>query len=321
MEYADHAYTDTSYDIPRQTDFTYKLSKQETEDFVKLRVSNNYLFSGKRNTSMWAWRAILRHMGLHQLMTHRQASKKWENMKMKYKELKYPPQGVTVVPETWSFFSLMDNAMSGRLQGSAPILKSLSNSKDDRDFLIAPKKSKVSSSTAIPPAVSSEIAEIEISLNGDEEVAKQESIEEVDCQGDEIKEEWIEIDSEQQVPERERELMERERLVLQRERAVLDREIAVLDRDRAVLERERATLEREKAVVERERVMVEKDREAVNRDRLALEQEREWIVKHETKRRTEEDAENSSISNTEISALMGRKEQLIYLFEKFVKSL
>lgn len=32
------------------------MSKKEIEDFVKLRVSNTYLFSGKRNTSMWAWR-------------------------------------------------------------------------------------------------------------------------------------------------------------------------------------------------------------------------------------------------------------------------
>ncbi|KAK6269282.1 hypothetical protein J4Q44_G00394010 [Coregonus suidteri] len=54
-------------------------------DFVKLRVSNRYMFTGRRNASRLAWRAILKHMGLQGKMTASQAMKKWENLKKRYK--------------------------------------------------------------------------------------------------------------------------------------------------------------------------------------------------------------------------------------------
>lgn len=56
MEFQDHAYTNTTYDKVSPLEPTYKMSSKEVEEFVKLRVSNNYLFSGRRNTSMWSWR-------------------------------------------------------------------------------------------------------------------------------------------------------------------------------------------------------------------------------------------------------------------------
>uniref|UniRef100_A0A3Q0R191 Si:dkeyp-38g8.5 n=1 Tax=Amphilophus citrinellus TaxID=61819 RepID=A0A3Q0R191_AMPCI len=289
---------------------------------VKLRVSNNYLFSGKRNTSMWAW-TILKHMGLHRKMTHTQASKKWENMKKRYKqELKNPPDGVEVFPDAWPYFSLMDDAMAGRLVASAPILKAFPYSKDNGDFLIKPKKKKIpamvrSSTVAAMP-------EIDISLNGNEDgegLEAQEGSQDIDCILQEVEDEGRPMHNEQQVAEREKEVMERERLVLQRERAVLDREIAVLDRDRAVLEREKAALEREKAVMERERAMVERARDAVSRDRLALEQKRAKLgrlCETEEGSEVEEVTENSSSGSEKDLDAVDRKQRLIFLFEKLI---
>lgn len=90
-------------------------------------------------------------------MTHSQASKKWENMKKRYKvviflnfiyihqvfcfvfdlvyslplqELKNPTDGMKVFPETWPYFTLME----GRLKGKAPILTALLTNKDNGDF-------------------------------------------------------------------------------------------------------------------------------------------------------------------------------------------
>ncbi|XP_044200069.1 uncharacterized protein si:dkeyp-38g8.5 [Thunnus albacares] len=324
MEYEDHAYTSTTYDKVNPVEFTYKMSSKETEDFVKLRISNIFLFSGRRNTSMWAWRAILKHMGLQHKMTHSQASKKWENMKKRYKELKSPPEGVKVFPETWPHFTLMDDAMEGRLEGSAPILKVFPSDKDNSDFLpiSKPKKRRVSMAISSPTALVAGGPEIEVLLNGDGEVGEetvQEGSLEIDRIMQEVEDEKSTMDSERQAMEREKRVMDRERLVLQRERAVLDREIAALDRDRASLERERAMIEREKSVMERERAMVEKDRDAVSRERLALEREKARLGRlSASKERLEEVTEDSS--KVKDSDIVERKERFLNLFEKLIEN-
>uniref|UniRef100_A0A3P8SD69 Si:dkeyp-38g8.5 n=2 Tax=Amphiprion percula TaxID=161767 RepID=A0A3P8SD69_AMPPE len=331
MEHQDHAYTNNPQDRPSSVEFTYKMSNKEIEDLVKLRVSNKYLFSGKRNSSKWAWRAILKHMGLQHKMTHCQASKKWENMKKRYKELKSPPEGVKVFPETWPYFSLMDDAMEGRLEGNAPILKAYSSDNNKGDFLPIPKpKKRKVSSMEISSASVADGPEIEVSVNGNvkwEQVAVQQRGLEIDRIVQEAEDKRICKDSEQRVKEREIEVMERERLVLQRERAVLEREIAVLDRDRALLERERATIEREratmereKAVMERERAMVEKERDAVCRDQLALHQQKAKLKRiSATTESTEEVAEDNS--KVEESDTTDRKERFLILFKKLVENL
>ncbi|XP_022045832.2 microtubule-associated protein 1A isoform X1 [Acanthochromis polyacanthus] len=333
MEHQDHAYTNIPQGRPSSVEFTYKMTNKEIEDLVKLRVSNKYLFSGKRNSSKWAWRAILKHMGLQHKMTHCQASKKWENMKKRYKELKSPPEGVKVFPETWPFFSLMDDAMEGRLEGNAPILKAYSSDNNKGDFLPIPKPKKRKVSTMeVSSASAADEPEIEVSVNGNvkwEQVVVQQGDLEVDriVQVEAVEDKKIYKDSEQRVKERETEVMERERLVLQRERAVLEREIAVLDRDRALLERERATIEREratmereKAVMERERAMVEKDRDTVCRDQLALHQEKAKLKRiSAATESTEEVAEDNS--EVKESDTTDRKERFLVLFEKLVKNL
>ncbi|XP_070785458.1 M protein, serotype 24 [Enoplosus armatus] len=328
MEFRDHCYTSTIYDKVSPLEFTYKMSSKEIEDFVKLRVSNNYLFSGRRNTSMWAWRAILKHLGLQHKMTHSQASKKWENMKKRYKELKNSPDGGKALPEVWPYFSLMDDAMEGRLEGNAPILKAFPNDKDFLPFS-KPKKRKVSMVINSPAALSADGPEIEVSLTADEdgeEKAVHAGSQEIDRIMQEVEHERNMMDSERQVMEREKQVMEREQLVLQRERAVLDREVAALDRDRASLERERATIERDKAVMERERALVEKDRDAVRHDQLALEREKASLAFSRSrasllsapKEKTEEVTEDSSMVKD--SDGTDRKERFFNLFEKLINN-
>ncbi|TNN56241.1 hypothetical protein EYF80_033534 [Liparis tanakae] len=326
MEINDHAYTSTTFNTFSPVEFTYKMSAKEVEDFVKLRVSNTYLFSGRRNTSMWAWRAILKHMGLQHKMTHCQASKKWENMKKRYKGLKNPSDGMKVFPDAWPYFNLMDDAMEGRLEGSAPILKAFPT---NGDFLPISKhkKRKVSMVTYSPPLSLEGGPEIEVSLNGDEdEEVAEEATREIDRAMEEIEHGRDMLEGEKQVMEREKRVMarekqvvERERQVLQRERASLDRDVAALDRDRASLERERATMEREKTVMERERALVEKDRDVVSRDRLALEREKAQLDRLATaSERTEEVTEDGG--GEKDSVVTDRKEQFLNLFEKLIEN-
>ncbi|XP_034530026.1 zinc finger CCCH domain-containing protein 13 isoform X2 [Notolabrus celidotus] len=275
---------------------------------------------------MGAWRAILKHMNLHHKMTHVQASKKWENMKKKYKELKSPPEGFKVFPENWPNFQLMDDAMMGRLEGNAPILTVNTSDRYNGDFLpTKPKRKKLS--MMINSTVSSLTSgpEIEVSLNGDEdgevEEAEPEESQELDRIMQEVDNERDMMDSERLVMEREKQVMVRERMVLQRERTVLDREIAAVDRDRASLERERATIEREKAVLERERSMVERDRDEVRRDRMCLEREKARLERlFATKERTVTEEVTEDRSKTKDSDDTERRERFLDLFEKLIEN-
>ncbi|KAM7367174.1 hypothetical protein PAMP_015098 [Pampus punctatissimus] len=257
-------------------------------------------------------------MGLQHKMTYSQASKKWENMKKRYKELKSPPDGVKVFPKSWPHFTLMDDAMEGRLEGKAPILKAFSNDKDNSDFLPISKlkKRRVFTVTSSPTTLVAGGSEIEVSLNGNREVGKetlQDGSLEIGRIMQEVEDERNMMDSERQVMEREKWVMERERLVLERERMVLDREVAALDRDRALVERERAMIEKEKAAMERERAMVEKDRDNLSRDRLALEREKTRLGRlSASKERLEEITKDSDI--------VDRKERFLNLFEKLIET-
>uniref|UniRef100_A0A665WGM5 Si:dkeyp-38g8.5 n=2 Tax=Echeneis naucrates TaxID=173247 RepID=A0A665WGM5_ECHNA len=279
--------------------------------FVRLRISNSSLFSGKRNASMWAWRAILQHMGLQQKMTYTQASKKWENLKKRYKELKNPPKGMRVFPESWCHFALMDDAIMGRLEGSAPILKALPSDKDDGDFLpiSKPKKKKVSSSTG------NVAGESEVILNEEED-----GEEETEHEGRQVSDcVMLEGDNKRTVMDRERQVMEKEKLVMESEWKVLQKERAVLDREVAALDRDRASLERERALIEREKALMEKDRYILSRERMALEQEKARLERlNATKDRTEDITEDSSKRNDLDTT--DRRERFLYLFEKLVEN-
>lgn len=229
-------------------------------------------------------------------------------------------------PEAWPYFRLMDDAMQGRLEGSAPILKA--HPSDNSDYLPSkPMKRKVSMVMNSNADLLVGVPEIEVSLNGDEELEEEEEAaaaqrggnQEIDRMMLEVDQERDMMDSERQVMERQKQVMERERLVLQRERAVLDREIAALDRDRASLERERAMIEREKAVLERERAMVAKDRDAVSRERLTLDRDKTTLETPSVpKERTEGETEDGGQASD--SDIMDRRERFLNLFEKLIEN-
>uniref|UniRef100_A0A8C5CER2 Si:dkeyp-38g8.5 n=1 Tax=Gadus morhua TaxID=8049 RepID=A0A8C5CER2_GADMO len=225
-------------------DTSYRLTPSEIETMVKLRMTNRAYFSGKKNECMRGWRAILKHMGLHTKLNYYQAAKKWDNMRMRYKELKYPPEGA-VLPPAWWGFKLMDNAMHGLLDSSAPII-ALPPSDEDADFLPYKRRREHPRAPPRPPPLGgADASEIEVSL--------------LDSGEEQQEEEEVEL---------------RRTLGLQRERAGLEREEAGLGRQRAALERERTAVEREKALLARERAVLERERTELSRDRLAMERGR-----------------------------------------------
>ncbi|XP_030197211.1 uncharacterized protein LOC115531966 [Gadus morhua] len=261
-------------------DTSYRLTPSEIETMVKLRMTNRAYFSGKKNECMRGWRAILKHMGLHTKLNYYQAAKKWDNMRMRYKELKYPPEGA-VLPPAWWGFKLMDNAMHGLLDSSAPII-ALPPSDEDADFLPYKRRREHPRAPPRPPPLGgADASEIEVSLlDSGEEQQEEEEVElrraswGMESERLALESERVSLEGERALMERERQLVAMETLGLQRERAGLEREEAGLGRQRAALERERTAVEREKALLARERAVLERERTELSRDRLAMERGR-----------------------------------------------
>ncbi|KAL3999595.1 trinucleotide repeat-containing protein [Sarotherodon galilaeus] len=73
-------------------------------------------------------RTILEKMGLQGTVTPLQARKKWDNLKTKYKECKYPGSGEGVsgkpTAATWPWFALMDEIIGQRPSNRPPVLLS-----------------------------------------------------------------------------------------------------------------------------------------------------------------------------------------------------
>ncbi|XP_049616598.1 uncharacterized protein si:dkeyp-38g8.5 isoform X1 [Syngnathus scovelli] len=287
MAFLDHVYTSTPCDAVNPVEPVYNWSLKEAEELVKLRMSNSYLFSGKRNTAARAWMAILRHMGLQHKLNHRQAKKKWENLKQRYKDLKDKSHCYM-----WPLFTVMNDAMEGRLEGSAPIVGICT---DDKLCISSRGKKRKRTPPSISPVkVTNIVPEIEVILNGENKSEEEEDGGDEDVM--EGSQEFMLLD---EATEREKQSMELERMALQRDRALLEREIAIVERDRALMERERLLLEREKEIVA-------KDRDAINRERLVLEKQKAAL---------EPSAEQETTTDSK-----NRTERFLDLFEKLIDS-
>ncbi|MEQ2241800.1 hypothetical protein ILYODFUR_029065, partial [Ilyodon furcidens] len=101
-------------------------TKEQTGQFIKLRGENDHLFTGAKNSATVAWRTVLEKMGQQGKVNPLQAKKKWDNMKKKYKDCKYPGsgEGVSEKPTaaTWPWFVLMDEVLGQRPSTTPPVL-------------------------------------------------------------------------------------------------------------------------------------------------------------------------------------------------------
>ncbi|XP_053175029.1 uncharacterized protein zgc:171459 [Scomber japonicus] len=233
------------------SDLSYKMTDQDTRRMIKLRAANEALFTGRRNAAKAAWKAILKELGLQGKVSTYQMAKKWDNLKRRYKDLKYPPVGMESVADgasSWPWFHLMNDAMEGRLASSAPLLTPVTQD-DEQHPDPTPRRPRLA-----PPLSSSSEYGQEAFSDGAEQ--SQRSSEDGPLGG--LEREW--------------EVVERERAALEREREVVERERAAVERERAAVQAERLWLDRERAAVEQDRSMVEQERAALGREREVLDQ-------------------------------------------------
>ncbi|XP_033934350.1 uncharacterized protein [Pseudochaenichthys georgianus] len=108
------------------TGFVFKWSKEQTAQFIQLRGDNESLFTGAKFSAAIAWRTVLEDMGLQGSVTPLQAKKKWDNLKKRYKDCKYPGSGEGVggkpTAATWPWFVQMDEILGQRPSICPPVL-------------------------------------------------------------------------------------------------------------------------------------------------------------------------------------------------------
>ncbi|KAJ4925116.1 hypothetical protein JOQ06_017853 [Pogonophryne albipinna] len=135
---------------------SYKWTVVKTKALIALRMEKDDLFCKKRNAAKEAWESIIKELDLGQHVSHKQASKKWENLKKKYKELKRPRTGTGTgqgeeTPATWPFFMAMDEPIGARPSISPPVL--VASALANPTIVFDPEAASCSSSLPPPPNV------------------------------------------------------------------------------------------------------------------------------------------------------------------------
>uniref|UniRef100_A0A8C2WZU8 Myb/SANT-like DNA-binding domain-containing protein n=1 Tax=Cyclopterus lumpus TaxID=8103 RepID=A0A8C2WZU8_CYCLU len=195
--------------------------------------------------SVVSCRAIRKEMGIQGALTPQQLKKKWDNLKDKYRALKNPPVGMETQTNSWRWFHLMDEAMSG----ARPSLLR------DRVHVSPPARNESQTALLYAAHVPDE-APPPPSCSAREDGAACRRLEALQREWRALEAEQAEFDGELIALERDRELLSRDTAALERDRVLLERDREVLDRDRVVLDRDRAFLDRDRAFLDRDREVV-----------------------------------------------------------------
>ncbi|CAL8395330.1 unnamed protein product [Boreogadus saida] len=104
---------------------THNWTNEETRALIEWQAANEALFTGYRNSSVAGWEDFISTSGL--VITTKQAKKKWNNLKGKYKELRDPPAGRgveagTATAGTWQWYGAMDAVLQGQHSISPPLV-------------------------------------------------------------------------------------------------------------------------------------------------------------------------------------------------------
>ncbi|XP_052399318.1 uncharacterized protein LOC127946655 [Carassius gibelio] len=293
----------------------YKMSTEDITKLIQLRSSTSALFDGRKNSSKTAWSAILREMGLEEKMTTEQMAKKWENLKARYKDAKYPPTGVEKNPTCWKWFNLMDDALGEEFHET--ISQQVITAEADNDNAPHPSKRlrQIKVGGEILEFLEEEGTPVNVPPASRLDLVKRER------HKGKQKTESYSLDDMRTKLQRERKLLEkelvgldREKALLVRERALASRERAALQRDRAQVEKDKAAVNRDKASLEQDRTRLQKDKEALARDRVELERDRRSA--HITNR-----VKSSPGCNGMDCPQEKNRERLIFLLEKMIEKM
>uniref|UniRef100_A0A8C9ZZH0 Uncharacterized protein n=1 Tax=Sander lucioperca TaxID=283035 RepID=A0A8C9ZZH0_SANLU len=195
--------------------------------------------------------------------------------------MKNPPAGMESLtqPSSWRWFRLMDEALSGRLAGTAPVIEPSPQDEDDEDGTALPRLILPDTGAAFPelsvdekgthPVINTSQPGLLYAtlLPSCTAIKTPSSSTHAAAAARELDEKRAELQGEWRALEREQAEFERELIALERDRELLNRDTAALERDRTLIERDRAVLDRDRAFLDRDRAFLDRDR-ARDRQRL-----------------------------------------------------
>lgn len=218
--------------------------------------------------------------------------------------LKYPPVGMETMtqPSSWRWFHLMEQALSGRLAGSATIVQPSLLDEDEEHGAASPAPPNSGADFSELSAVETESLEGVGMLGEVLELSESDSPVETVADGGHGTQPATDKDrtatlyatmlarctaGTKEPPASSRNIaaeaadvnrklvdLQREKHALEREQAEFDRELISLEKDRELLNKDMANLERDRVAVDRDRAAMERDRAAVERDRVFLDRDR-----------------------------------------------
>ncbi|XP_051561969.1 eukaryotic translation initiation factor 3 subunit A [Myxocyprinus asiaticus] len=116
-----------------ESEEVFKWTDANTTDLIVWRVSNNSLFTGKRNAAIKAFELYVKEKQLQGKVTPAWVRKKWENLKQKYKDLKsLSIVGGDTAIATWKWYAIMDGALSSEIPFS-PLITPVHGSSSAQD--------------------------------------------------------------------------------------------------------------------------------------------------------------------------------------------
>ncbi|MEQ2286211.1 hypothetical protein AMECASPLE_000051 [Ameca splendens] len=104
---------------------THKWTPQETRRLIQFRAENEHLFLKSKKAAKLLWETLIKELSLEGKVTSQQVSKKWENLKKKYKDLGmlnagFGTDGGEVTNVTWQYFDDMHEVLGGRTSLEPP---------------------------------------------------------------------------------------------------------------------------------------------------------------------------------------------------------
>ncbi|KAM9475908.1 uncharacterized protein Hap1MRO34_011628 [Clarias gariepinus] len=106
---------------------THKWTAEETRRLIRFRGENEQFFLKSKYGAKKLWQTLIKDLELEGIVTGQQASKKWENLKKKYKDLRTPKTGSgtdagEVTAATWQYFDAMHEVLGARPSVDPPVV-------------------------------------------------------------------------------------------------------------------------------------------------------------------------------------------------------
>ncbi|KAL2095496.1 hypothetical protein ACEWY4_010215 [Coilia grayii] len=121
----------------------FRWTVKQTLDLIQFWAENEIKFTKKKYASKMLWEKAVKDLGLEGKVTGEKASKKWENLKKRYKDLRqsksgFGTDGGETTISNWQYYEAMHAVLGGRPAIDPPVIvASFQQAEDPTALLLA----------------------------------------------------------------------------------------------------------------------------------------------------------------------------------------